>query len=81
MPVVRIHEETFESVRDNQILAALVATCVEHRKNPDILCALIMVLIKRQAFGTCFDSRTITNIDSMEFFKKQFDRATIAIAA
>jgi len=80
MPLVQIHEETYKGIPDSSFLGKLVASCVETRQNPDMLCALIRILLKREVLGSCFDSRRITNPESVKFFQEQFDRATLTLA-
>ncbi len=79
MPLVDIHRETFQKV-DSVTLAKLAADAVRERKNSDMLCALIQILIKREAFSEFFDVKAITDPLSFEFFQKQFVRACSAAA-
>lgn len=79
MPLVKIHEEAYASVKDYGFLAKLAMDCVYRRMNDDMVCGIICLLLKKQVLGCYIDSSKIQNEESLQFFQKQFDRAVVSI--
>ncbi len=77
MPEIKLHEDVYDKVHDYRFLAKLAMDCVRERKNENMLCGIIRVLIKHKVFGEYFDQRKIQDANSVKFFQDQFIRATI----
>ena len=74
MSAVAIHEETFGRVSDNIYLARLAMECADERKNPDMLCGIIRVLVGHEAVSLV-DIKKLSR-PGLNFFREQFVRAT-----
>ncbi|MBQ3294003.1 hypothetical protein IJG96_02625 [Candidatus Saccharibacteria bacterium] len=76
MPEIKLHEDVYDKVHDYRFLAKLAMDCVRERKNANMLCGIIRVLLRHEVFGEYFDHRKIPTMDSVKFFQDQFARAT-----
>ena len=78
MPVVEIHEEVHEKMRNFPYSSSLLRECVLERKNPDMVCGIIRVFLKYGVLSEYVDASKIKDADSRNFYLKQFDRAVTA---